>query len=78
MRKTFCIVALAVFAAACSDATTTTPNAAPSASFPVSITAKNGSVTIPQQPSRIVSLSASSTEILFAIGAGSQVVAVDD
>ena len=78
MRKTLCIVALAVVAAACSDTTTTTPQAAPSASFPVSITAKNGSVTVPQRPSRIVSLSASSTEILFAIGAGSQVVAVDD
>jgi iron complex transport system substrate-binding protein len=78
VRKTLCIVALAVVAAACSSTTRTTPQAAPSASFPVSITAKNGSVTIPQRPVRIVSLSASSTEILFAIGAGSQVVAVDD
>jgi len=48
------------------------------APFPVSITVTNGKVTIPKQPHRIVSLSASATESLFAIGAGSQVVAVDD
>jgi len=78
VRKTLCIVALAVIASACSNTATTSPSAVASASFPVSITAKNGSVTIPQRPARIVSLSASSTEILFAIGAGSQVVAVDD
>jgi iron complex transport system substrate-binding protein len=78
VRKTLCIVALAVVAAACSNTATTTPKAAPSASFPVSIAAANGSITIPKRPARIVSLSPTSTEILFAIGAGSQVVAVDD
>jgi iron complex transport system substrate-binding protein len=46
--------------------------------YPVTITVTNGKVTIPKQPRRIVSLSASATESLFAIGAGSQVVAVDD
>ncbi len=46
--------------------------------FPVTITAGNGEVTIAEQPMSIVSLSATATEILFAIGAGSQVVAVDD
>ena len=35
-------------------------------------------MTIAAQPERIVSLSATATEILFAIGAGAQVVAVDD
>jgi iron complex transport system substrate-binding protein len=34
-------------------------------------------VTIPRQPRRIVSLSASATQMLYAIGAGPQVVAVD-
>lgn len=46
--------------------------------FPVTLTAGNGKVTIPRRPVRIVSLSPSATETLFAIGAGSQVVAVDD
>jgi len=47
-------------------------------SFPVTVVASNGKVTITARPSRIVSLSPTATETLFAIGAGSQVVAVDD
>jgi iron complex transport system substrate-binding protein len=46
-------------------------------SFPLKVTAANGTVTIQHVPSRIVSLSATATEDLFAVGAGSQVVAVD-
>jgi iron complex transport system substrate-binding protein len=46
--------------------------------FPVTITAANGDVTIDERPARIVSLSPTATEMLFAIGAGDQVVAVDD
>jgi iron complex transport system substrate-binding protein len=41
------------------------------------VAAANGSVEIPHRPVRIVSLSPTATEILFAIGAGPQVVAVD-
>ncbi|MGW0588173.1 ABC transporter substrate-binding protein [Streptosporangium sp. NPDC002607] len=52
-----------------------TPSAA---GFPVTVEAGNGSVTIESRPERIVSLSPAATESLFAIGAGSQVVAVDD
>lgn len=48
------------------------------AGFPVTITAANGKVTVASKPRRIVSLSPASTEILFAVGAGSQVIAVDD
>lgn len=46
--------------------------------FPVTITADNGEVTIEEMPDSIVSLSTVATEILFAVGAGDQVVAVDD
>jgi iron complex transport system substrate-binding protein len=38
----------------------------------------NGKVTVSKRPARIVSLSPTATETLFAIGAGSQVVAADD
>lgn len=47
------------------------------AQFPVTLTASNGKVTLASRPSRIVSLSPTATEDLFAVGAGSQVVAVD-
>ena len=57
-------------------ATASSPVAA--ATFPATIQASNGKVTLPARPTRIVSLSASLTEDLFAIGAGPQVVAVDD
>src|SRR5437868_7511256 len=43
----------------------------------VTVQAANGAVTIPKRPERIVSLSPTHTETLFAIGAGPQVVAVD-
>ncbi len=46
--------------------------------FPVTVTVAGTSVTIASRPERIVSLSPSSTEGLFAIGAGPQVVAADE
>ena len=42
--------------------------------FPVMV----GDLTLEKQPTRIVSLSPTATEMLYAIGAGPQVVAVDD
>jgi iron complex transport system substrate-binding protein len=61
---------------------TTTPatsaTTAPKAAFPVTIQTSSGPVTITDKPDAIVSLSPSSTEDLFAIGAGDQVKAVDD
>jgi iron complex transport system substrate-binding protein len=53
-----------------------TPDGA--AAYPVTVADDGGEVVIEAQPVRIVSLSPSLTEILFAIGAGDQVVAVDD
>jgi iron complex transport system substrate-binding protein len=50
----------------------------PPAGFPVTVTADNGEVTVETLPERIVSLSPTATEMLFAIGAGDQVDAVDD
>lgn len=67
---------------ACGDGSTgpaapaETPTA--EAEFPVTLDAANGEVTLEVRPKRIVSLSPTSTEMLFAIGAGDQVAAVDD
>jgi len=46
-------------------------------SYPKTVSAANGEVMIGSRPERIVSISPA-TEILFAIGAGDQVVAVDE
>ena len=58
------------------EAPTTTTTEAPAA-YPVDVQDSQGTVTISARPERIVSLSGSTTEMLFAIGAGPQVVAVD-
>ena len=56
--------------------TAPTSTSAPPA-FPVVVTAANGSIEIPARPAAIVSMSATHTEMLYAIGAGEQIVAVD-
>jgi iron complex transport system substrate-binding protein len=66
------VAAFAVFVAGAAGGSTSP------ASFPVTITASNGKVTVAVKPRRIVSLSPTATESLFAVGAGQQVVAVDD
>ena len=72
-------VGLIALLAACGGAVAT-PNATPqTARFPVTVTSSAGTtVTLDKQPRRIVSLSPTATEMLFAINAGPQVVAVDD
>ena len=90
-RFPFLIVSvLVVMVAACGGNSTTddppgtTSTIAPATSttpalgFPVTIETPTGQVTIPDRPTAIISLSATATEMLFAIGAGDQVVAVDE
>jgi iron complex transport system substrate-binding protein len=67
-----------LFAACGGGESSTVPAAPPAQAFPVTVEGSNGPVTIEQRPVRIVSLSPTATESLFAIGAGPQVVAVDD
>jgi ABC-type Fe3+-hydroxamate transport system substrate-binding protein len=54
-----------------------TTSASEEATWPVTVTGDNGELTLDAQPEKIVSLSATATEMLFAIGAGPQVEAVD-
>jgi cobalamin transport system substrate-binding protein len=79
-------VAAAAALAGCSSAGGTTAAKAPASAtpksilvpvFPTTLAASNGSVTIKSEPRRIVSLDPTATEDLYAIGAGTQVVAVD-
>ncbi|MDM4722056.1 ABC transporter substrate-binding protein [Micromonospora sp. WMMA1363] len=73
---TLAVAALAL--GACAEKTTDTPAAGGSpstaATYPVTV----GALTLEQRPEKIVSLSPTATEMLFAIGAGTQVTAVDD
>lgn len=81
MKWALLAAALASIASGCGDSTGGSQRAketAPEAGFPVTVEDATGSVTIERQPQRIVSLSPSATETLFAVGAGPQVIAVDD
>jgi len=75
--------ALAVACAACGSSGSGSAGAGPAAAssaaagFPVTISTASGAVRIPARPDAIVSLSPTATEMLYAIGAGSQVKAVD-
>jgi ABC-type Fe3+-hydroxamate transport system substrate-binding protein len=76
------LVSLAVALAGCGNSGSGSSSAASSlaassGAFPVTVTAANGSVALSAQPRRIVSLSPTATEMLYAVDAGSQVVAVD-
>jgi iron complex transport system substrate-binding protein len=75
------IAAVLLLLASCGESTP--PQASPetpssSSAFPVTIAATNGDVTLDHRPERIVSLSPTATEMLFAIDAGDQVTAVDE
>jgi len=76
--------ALAVACTACGSSSSSTSasqagsGSAGSGSFPVTVTAADGPVHIKSRPGSIISLSPTATEMLYAIGAGRQVKAVDD
>lgn len=73
-----CIAAVSLLSGCASQSTSAGPGPEPSqGAFPVTVTAGNGAVAVPARPTRIVSMSATATEMLYAIGAGPQVVAVD-
>jgi iron complex transport system substrate-binding protein len=81
-------VTAAALLAGCSSASTSSASSQAASSsagassaaplFPITLTAANGPVKITAKPGRIVSLSPTATEDLYAVGAGPQVVAVDD
>jgi iron complex transport system substrate-binding protein len=64
-------VGVALVVTGTSSATSSPPK------FPLKLRTADGVVTIAKRPARIVSLSATATEDLYAVGAGKQVVAVD-
>lgn len=78
--------ALSIAAAGCGSAASPGPHAssahagapASGGAFPVTIKAANGTVHIASRPTAIISLTPSGTEMLYAIGAGPQVKAVDN
>jgi iron complex transport system substrate-binding protein len=91
MRRIALLSALLVALAACGATGETTSSTASvttmvadetatteSSDFPVTVDAANGELIVELRPERIVSLAPTATEILFAIGAGDQVVAVDE
>lgn len=59
-------------------AESTTTTSAVEAEFPVTVEWNGIATTVESQPQAIVSLSPTATEMLFAVGAGSQVIAVDE
>lgn len=73
------LLAIALLPLASANPSAATPRSAPASAppFPVKVTSGDGNVSIPARPTRILSLSASATQMLYEIGAGKQVVGVD-
>ncbi|MGH3304080.1 MAG: ABC transporter substrate-binding protein [Streptosporangiaceae bacterium] len=83
-RARSAVVAAAVIAAACAACSSSpasqsgsTGGRSAGAGYPVTVTTAAGKVHLASRPDAIVSLAATATEMLYAIGAGSQVKAVD-
>lgn len=82
IKKIHVVVAIsAMLLTACGQSNATDDvSASPSVEvgFPLSLENNGSTVVIPEKPDAIISLSPTATEILFAIDAGDQVIAVDD
>ena len=78
MLRSFLVLAAAAVAALSLAVAGASGGAAGPTAFPVTVVGSSGEVTVTKRPARIVSLSPTATEDLFAIGAGPQVIAVDD
>jgi iron complex transport system substrate-binding protein len=81
IRRTFSVglaLSLGVAMVAVSDGSSAGAATSKKDRFPVSVSIDGKKVRVAKKPTRIVSISPTATEMLFAIGAGKQVVAVDD
>jgi iron complex transport system substrate-binding protein len=80
VHKAAALVAALALTACGSSASDETPQtqSTTTEAFPVTVEGTNGETTVDREPVRVVSLSPTATETLYAIGAGDQVVAVDD
>jgi iron complex transport system substrate-binding protein len=76
LLSTLAVVPLAL-ALGCGSSATTPSSSSSGTGYPLTIQAANGHVHVAARPTAIVSLSPTATEMLYAIGAGSQVKAVD-
>jgi ABC-type Fe3+-hydroxamate transport system substrate-binding protein len=81
------LLTLTGLTAACTSSSAETAAPSPSTSpavtalpdaFPVTVTGANGDLTLTEAPEKIVSMGPTLTEMLFAVGAGPQVIAADD
>src|SRR5689334_14101498 len=81
MRMTAVLIALVAVVSGCGDDTSsdkTSINAQKTSTYPITLNSGGQATEIDKRPERIVSLSPTATESLFAIDAGRQVVAVDN
>jgi len=79
MNKKFILLAISVSLLAACSSTKQADAPNNTVKYPVTMSTKfSGQVRINQEPKRIVSLSPTATEDLFAVGAGNDVIAVDD
>ena len=77
LRRSLIVLVVAAVALVLAATALSHRSAAPPA-FPTTVHAANGDIVVKSRPVRVVSLSPSATEDLYAVGAGAQVIAVDD